>query len=80
MTVTKGWHVITIHAPENERLVSFFRKRKEWCESEMGPCYDMRYNREGKWMCGWGGPKESHSYRFVIRDQEDAVMFALRWS
>ena len=80
MRVTEGWHEIIIHAPENERLVPFFSKRKEWCESELGPGYDIIDNRQGKWMCFWAGPKESHSYRFVIRDQADAVLFALRWS
>jgi hypothetical protein len=37
-------------------------------------------HRDGCWCYFWCGPRDHEYYKFHFRNQEDAVMFALRWS
>jgi hypothetical protein len=55
-----------------------FRSYTKWCEAKFGRSWDVR--RDGRWCYFWCGPRDHEYYKFHFRNQEDAVMFALRWS
>ena len=58
-----------------------------WCHSQFGrrfsivdrPVERPTFGRDGRWQCTWDGPGLA-SYTFQFDHEQDAVLFALRWS
>ncbi len=57
------------------------RAAEDWCRSQWGPRWSVTENRQGTWCCFWGGFREANgNYRYHFAREQDAVLFALRWS
>jgi hypothetical protein len=58
----------------------------KWCVDQLGPRWDVFDNREGRWAVFWVGPPRKRvstnhkAYEYLFAREQDAVMFALRWS
>ena len=58
-----------------------------WCHSQFGrrfsivdrPVERPTFGRDGTWQCTWKGGGLS-TYTFSFDHEQDAVLFALRWS
>lgn len=54
----------------------------EWCTKHFGKRWSVTDNREGVWCCFWRGfrsPGPGH-YEWLFENEEDAIMFSLRWA
>lgn len=53
-----------------------------WCRQELGERWSVVANRQGSWACFWEGPRavNAGTYRFIFKDEETAMWFALKWS
>ena len=54
-----------------------------WCRDELGERWSVVANRQGQWACFWEGTRTSvkpGTYRFMFKDEETAMWFALKWS
>jgi len=57
------------------------RDAEAWCRSEWGERWSVTENRQGTWCCFWGGFREAKgNYVYHFAHEQDAVVFALRWS
>ena len=72
-------HEVIIHAKSNvdiERMCS-------WCHKQFGMRFSIvdrpNFGRDGTWQCTWKGGGLS-TYTFSFDHEQDAVLFALRWS
>lgn len=54
----------------------------QWCEEHFGKRWSPVDNREGVWCCFWLGFRvEDYSggYKWLFKNESDAMLFALRW-
>jgi hypothetical protein len=51
-----------------------------WCTQQFGKRWSVVDNREGVWCCFWRGRAMSGSYEWYFLNEQDAMMFALRWA
>lgn len=69
--ITKGWHEVISdikpHVP------------KPWCEQQFGKRWSAIDNKEGVWCCFWAGRSMPGSYRWHFMNEQDAMLFSLRW-
>ena len=52
---------------------------ERWCQQQLGKCWNVIDEREGRWACFWGGRDSHWLYRFCFAQEADAVLFALKW-
>lgn len=57
------------------------RHAAEWCKERWGKQWEVIDNREGTWSCFWAGTRgpNAEKYRYLFENEEDAIMFTLRW-
>jgi hypothetical protein len=76
--VTKGWHEVISdikpHIPES------------WCEQQFGKRWGPIDNHDGVWTVFWTGMglhereiKYTTKYRYLFKNEKDAMLFTLRW-
>jgi len=60
---------------------------KVWCNSTIGDQWCALDNRQGLWTCFWAGPShlrerngEAGKYVYRFAEEQDALMFKIRWS
>lgn len=52
----------------------------QWCSLRFGLRYSPIDNRQGRWCCFWLGIRSSAGgYEWFFSDEQDAVLFSLRW-
>lgn len=51
-----------------------------WCWQHLGPRWEAFGNKSGRWACFWEGRRRFGGYRYHFADEQDATIFALRWS
>jgi len=74
-------HEVIIHAKSNvdvERMCS-------WCHKQFGTRFSIvdrpNFGRDGTWQCVYDGRgREQVTYIFSFDHEQNAVLFALRWS
>ena len=56
---------------------------REWCESRFGTQWNAisrtPEERLGTWTVFWCGPNQPKDYRWHFKNEQDAVIFTLRW-
>lgn len=52
---------------------------ERWCRQQLGKRWNVIDEREGRWVCFWGGPDRHTKYRFCFAQEADAIVFALKW-
>lgn len=56
----------------------------DWCLRQWGSRWDALSNREGLWCTFWRGTKigdgDDRIYERWFKNEQDAVLFALRWA
>jgi hypothetical protein len=50
-----------------------------WCEEKFGKRWSAIDNKEGVWCCFWAGRSMPGSYRWHFMNEQDAMLFSLRW-
>jgi hypothetical protein len=55
---------------------------RQWCEQELGERWVATQNHNGRWCVFWAGfrSKNPGTYEWFFEDEQDAMMFALRWT
>lgn len=56
------------------------RAAGEWCEQQFGRRWEAIGYRSGRWAMFWAGRINFDQYRFCFADEQDKLMFILRWS
>jgi len=58
------------------------REAREWCQQQWGQGWSVLDNRRGTWCCFWAGTRGPYRgmYEYSFHNEQDALMFALRWS
>ena len=64
----------TIHVDSTKH-----RPAMKWCEQQFGKRWNLLDYPDGSWASFWGGTANHDQYRFVFVNEEDAVLFSLRW-
>lgn len=55
----------------------------DWCTQQFGQRWSIMDNRQGVWCCFWRGFRNSDraaAYEWYFQNEQDALMFLLRWS
>ena len=81
---TRLEHRVTI----NDKSAFEIERISTWCHEQFGQRFSIadreNFGRDGVWQCLWKGLDSStyHSagYEFSFDHEQDAVLFALRWS
>lgn len=58
------------------------RDAVNWCQAQFGDRWQAVSNMQGTWCCFWAGPKRPHcpdDYHFSFANEQDLVLFILRW-
>jgi len=50
-----------------------------WCEQKFGKRWSVIDNRDGVWCCFWGGRGLPGFYKWEFQNEQDALLFSLRW-
>ena len=50
-----------------------------WCEQKFGKRWSVVDNRDGVWCCFWGGRAIPGVYKWEFQNEQDALLFSLRW-
>ena len=53
---------------------------KVWCEEKWGKRWSVIDNQKGMWCVFWGGREIPKSYKWYFQNEQDAILFSLRWS
>ena len=57
---------------------------QQWCLAQFGVQWNAvsrdPAERSGRWTVLWCGPSDNKSYRWHFKNEQDAVVFTLRWS
>ena len=56
------------------------RKIMQWCDEQFGLRWNCLDNRSGRWAVFWAGRVHTDQYRFCFAQEQDMLMFILRWS
>lgn len=53
-----------------------------WCRERFGKRWSVTDNKSGIWSCFWAGSRGPRSgmYVYSFANEEDAILFTLRWS
>lgn len=51
----------------------------KWCEEKFSKRWCVIDNRKGVWRCFWGGRNIPGYYKFEFKNEQDAMLFSLRW-
>lgn len=51
-----------------------------WCTEKFGKRWSAIDNRTGTWCCFWAGGEKPGHYRWYFTNEQDVVLFLLRWS
>ncbi len=51
----------------------------EWCEKQFGPRWEAIGNRQGTWCTFWKGRSVPGSYEWYFLNEQDFLMFTLKW-
>lgn len=51
----------------------------EWCKENFGPRWEAIGNREGTWCTFWRGRSIPGSYEWFFLNEQDYLMFTLKW-
>lgn len=53
-----------------------------WCTEHFGERWSVIDNRQGVWCCFWRGFRSPGpgQYEWLFKNEQDAIMFALRWA
>ena len=67
---------------DHEILIDSVRHRpaKVWGEQQFGPRQSLLDVRSGRWTVFWAGPHMPEKYKFFFADEQDLLMFALKWT
>jgi len=74
----KGWH----------EIISDLKPHlsESWCEQQFGKRWSHINNNDGVWTVFWTGLgvedreiKYKASYRYLFKEEKDAMLFSLRW-
>lgn len=52
----------------------------QWCEQQFGPRWEATGNRKGIWCVFWGGRSIPGQYRWYFANEQDAMLFTLKWA
>lgn len=68
------WHEVFIHK-------SVQREAAQWCREQYGERWQAtgRGNRQGVWTVFWAGRDSFSMYRFCFVNEQDMILFILRW-
>lgn len=74
-------HEVLIH--NNSALV--MGRMCSWCQEQFGIRFSivdrLTYGTHGVWQCMYTGSGRDHAvYKFSFDHEQDAILFALRWS
>lgn len=72
-----------IHSPEHTVYLKKNRYGYEidaWCKNQFGEEWSAIDNHDGKWCCFWAGRERPGYYRWQFTNEQDMVLFLLRWS
>ena len=69
-------HRILLPKSEDQWQISY------WCKEQFGPRWSVTENRQGRWCCFWRGLRETDfsMYEWLFVNEQDALLFALKWS
>lgn len=66
----------TVRIPKEKQ-----REAEAWCESNLGARWEAIGNRKGIWCCFWSGPRSNFgSYDFHFANEQDTLIFSLKWT
>lgn len=51
----------------------------QWCNEQLGARWEAIGNRTGLWTVLWAGRGHTDRYRFCFAQEQDMLMFTLRW-
>lgn len=51
----------------------------DWCERQFGERWSVVDNRNGVWCCFWAGRSIPGSYDWYFLNEQDYLMFTLKW-
>jgi hypothetical protein len=54
-------------------------KAVEWCKEKFGPRWEAIGYREGTWCTFWQGRGVPGSYEWFFLNEQDYLMFTLKW-
>ena len=69
----KSWHEVLIHK-------SVQRKATPWCQEHFGKRWQAMDNRDGVWAVFWAGQDDFSTYRYIFANEQDMILFILRWA
>ena len=52
----------------------------DWCEKQLGKRWEVTGNREGVWCCFWRGRSVPGHYDWYFLNEQDALLFTLKWT
>lgn len=52
----------------------------EWCTDHFGKRWSVVDNREGTWCVFWRGKNKPVMYEWYFQNEQDAVLFLLKWA
>lgn len=52
----------------------------DWCRQQFGEQWNVLDNRQGIWCWFWRGRDNPGSYEWYFQNEQDAIMFLLKWS
>jgi hypothetical protein len=56
------------------------RPAGQWCEQQFGKRWEAIGYRSGQWCMFWAGRNAPKKYRFCFANEQDMLLFILRWS
>lgn len=72
---------MAIRSPEHTVVVpkDIINSADRWCEEQFGERWNAITNRSGMWTVFWAGPTSPKSYNFHFSEEQDRLLFILRW-
>jgi len=56
------------------------RDASEWCLENFGKRWEAVYGTDGTWTMFWAGPNYHNKYIFHFVNEQDKLMFILKWA
>ena len=77
MTVVRApEHKVYLKAAPNKD----YHAMSTWCTEQFGKRWSAIDHRDGKWCCFWGGRENFGHYCWHFSNEEDLILFLLRWA
>lgn len=72
---------MAIKSPKHEVILSKENhwEQSDWCTKKFGKRWNVVDNRSGTWCCFWAGRESFGDYRWCFTNEQDMVLFLLRW-